>query len=129
MQAHHPTILDMSCIVLWPVWPPRTIKGNNDNDDNNNNNNNNNDNNHDNNHQWCFPFSMRIYLSVIAKDNKINVTMAFVYIISMLLEYSCNTLFTLLVIAVRTSAVVDYTTICVIFVITLQHQNSSLLRS
>jgi hypothetical protein len=25
VQAHHPTILDMNCIVLWPVWPPRTI--------------------------------------------------------------------------------------------------------
>ncbi len=23
---HHATILDMSCIVLLPVWPPRTIK-------------------------------------------------------------------------------------------------------
>jgi hypothetical protein len=32
----HPTILDMNIIVLWPVWPPRTIKcnNNNNNDDN-----------------------------------------------------------------------------------------------
>ncbi len=28
VQAHHPTILDMNCIVLWPVWAPRTIKRN-----------------------------------------------------------------------------------------------------
>jgi hypothetical protein len=25
VQAHHLTILDMSCIVLLPVWPPRTL--------------------------------------------------------------------------------------------------------
>jgi hypothetical protein len=39
VQAHHPTILDMNCLVLWPLWPPRTIKC----DNNNNNNTNDND--------------------------------------------------------------------------------------
>jgi hypothetical protein len=28
VQAHHLTSLGMNCIVLWPVWPPRTIKCN-----------------------------------------------------------------------------------------------------
>jgi hypothetical protein len=31
VQAHHLTSLGMRCIVLWPVWPPRTIKCNNNN--------------------------------------------------------------------------------------------------
>ncbi len=40
--------LDMNCIVLWPVWPPRTIKCNKDSSNNNSNGNDNNGNNNTN---------------------------------------------------------------------------------
>jgi hypothetical protein len=50
----------MKCIVLWPVWPPRTTKSN---ENKYNNNNYNNDNNNNNNKQQLGAF----YLS---KSNK-----------------------------------------------------------